>query len=76
MSNTRVSSKASPEANATPDAVPAPNQGPGHKAILLAISKLGTELLTKAEAQSSEILNHFLEWDMANVQREGATQKA
>lgn len=50
--DTRVSFKASPEANAVPDAVL--NHGPGHEAILL-IAKLRTELLTKAEAESAEI---------------------
>ena len=57
--DTRVSSKASPEANAAPVAVPnaAPDPGPGHGAILLAIAEFRTELLTKAETQSAEIRN-------------------
>lgn len=51
--DTKVSSKASPEANAVPDTVL--DHGPGHEAILVAIAELRTELLTKAEAQSAEI---------------------
>ncbi|CAM4735464.1 unnamed protein product [Leuciscus chuanchicus] len=113
--DTRVSSKAS----AVPDAVPNAtlDRGPGHEAILLVIAELRTELLTKAEAQSTEIRNQVdqlraeiklandnanaksealdkrvvalesaadshsdllaaLERDMANLQRELATQKA
>lgn len=43
--DTRISSKASPEANAALEAVPnaALDRGPGHEAILLAIAELRTE---------------------------------
>ncbi|KAM7412370.1 hypothetical protein PAMA_022041 [Pampus argenteus] len=53
--DTRASSRASPEANAASTAVP--DRGPGHDAILQAIAELRSELLSKAETQSAEIRN-------------------
>ena len=52
--DTRVSSRASPEAGTSADA---PGDPSGHGAILQAIGELRAELLTKAETQAAEIRN-------------------
>ncbi|KAG8013677.1 hypothetical protein GBF38_022158 [Nibea albiflora] len=54
--DTRASSRASPEANAVTSTAVL-DRGPGHDAILQAIAELRSELLSKAETQSAEIRN-------------------